>query len=210
MSERLDRPMAGRNCLITGSTRGIGFYTARALALKGAHVILVGHNEAHGEQALERIGEAVGEGAASFFLADLSAQDQIQRLARDVQNRYAHLEVLVNNVGAVFAKLKSHRKRAAPRVRQLASLPADGYIASSGQADWFSDRQECRGGRRDLDLCGQFARGRGRQWQILCRPGACIFIPRFLRHQSGTTPVEDQPGLDQRNSNVLNPTRPQL
>ena len=104
MSERLDRPMAGKNCLVTGGTRGIGFYTARGLASQGAHVILVGHNAAHGEQALERIGEAVGEGAASFLLADLSAQDQVQRLARDVQDRYMHLDVLVNNVGAVFVR----------------------------------------------------------------------------------------------------------
>ncbi len=128
MSERLDRPMAGRNCLITGSTRGIGFYTARALALKGAHVILVGHNEAHGEQALERIGEAVGEGAASFFLADLSAQDQIQRLARDVQNRYAHLEVLVNNVGAIFAK----RQESVDGIEMTLALNHLSYFALTG------------------------------------------------------------------------------
>jgi NAD(P)-dependent dehydrogenase (short-subunit alcohol dehydrogenase family) len=94
--------MTGETCLVTGSTRGIGFYTARALAIQGAHVILVGHNEKRGAQALERILRIAGEGSAHFFLADLSAQDSILRLARDVQDRYAHLDVLVNNVGGFF------------------------------------------------------------------------------------------------------------
>lgn len=94
--------LAGKNCLVTGSSRGIGFHTARALALKGAHVILVGHNADRGEQARERIAEAAGDDAARFFLADLSAQEQVRRLARDVRDRYAHLDVLVNNVGALF------------------------------------------------------------------------------------------------------------
>jgi retinol dehydrogenase-12 len=100
----MDEEMRGKNCLVTGSARGMGFYTARALALKGAHVILVGHNEEHGEEALKRIVEAAGDGTADFIPADLSAQEQIRRLARGVQDRYAHLDVLVNNAGAVFPR----------------------------------------------------------------------------------------------------------
>ena len=103
-SENMDRRMSGKNCLVTGGTRGIGFYTARALALKGAHAILVGQDETHGEEALNRITEAAGDGSADFLLADLSAQEEVRRLARDVQDRYAHLDVLVNNVGAVFLR----------------------------------------------------------------------------------------------------------
>jgi NAD(P)-dependent dehydrogenase (short-subunit alcohol dehydrogenase family) len=94
--------MAGKNALITGSTRGIGFQTARKLALQGAYVILVGHHEGRGEEALERITEAAGEESATFFLADLSAQEEVHRLARRVEDRYTHLDVLVNNVGGLF------------------------------------------------------------------------------------------------------------
>lgn len=97
-----DRQIVGKNCLITGSSRGIGFHTARALAVRGAHVILVGHHQARGEQARERIAEAAGDDAARFFLADLSAQEQVRQLAREVRDHYTHLDVLVNNVGALF------------------------------------------------------------------------------------------------------------
>jgi retinol dehydrogenase-12 len=96
--------MKGKICLVTGATGGIGFETARALARKGAHVILVGHNMKRGEAAMERIRAADEQASVEFMLADLSVQEQIRLLAKGVQERLDHLDVLVNNAGGFFLR----------------------------------------------------------------------------------------------------------
>jgi NAD(P)-dependent dehydrogenase (short-subunit alcohol dehydrogenase family) len=89
----------GQTILVTGSSRGIGFYTAKGLAEMGAHVIIVSHNQDHCEEAVENIRQSVGEGSARYFEADLSRQADIHQLAEQVQSEYKRLDVLVNNVG---------------------------------------------------------------------------------------------------------------
>jgi len=89
--------MKGKNCLITGSSRGIGFHTAKGLAEMGAHTIIVSHNEEHCRNAVEKIRASAGEEAARYYVADLSVQDEIHRLAEKVKADYDQLDVLVNN-----------------------------------------------------------------------------------------------------------------
>jgi NAD(P)-dependent dehydrogenase (short-subunit alcohol dehydrogenase family) len=96
------RPMAGKTCMVTGASRGIGFYTARSLALKGAHVIVIGHNHERGEDAVARIHEADPDASAEFIFTDLMDQAQIRELNRTFRERHDRLDVLVNNVGAYF------------------------------------------------------------------------------------------------------------
>ena len=96
--------MKGKNVIITGSSRGIGYYTAMGLAKKGAHVIIVSHNEARSKKAVQRISRKVGSGSADFYVADLSSQKDIRRLAELVKSHYEHIDVLINNVGGWFRK----------------------------------------------------------------------------------------------------------
>jgi NAD(P)-dependent dehydrogenase (short-subunit alcohol dehydrogenase family) len=103
MSE-IDDSMAGKICIVTGASGGIGFQTARALARKRAHVILVGHHRGRGQAALERIRAEDATLSVEFMLADLSVQEQIRLLAKGVQERYEHLDVLVNNAGGFFLR----------------------------------------------------------------------------------------------------------
>jgi NAD(P)-dependent dehydrogenase (short-subunit alcohol dehydrogenase family) len=117
--------MQGKICLVTGASGGIGFYTARGLASKGAHVIIVGHHRGRGENARQRINEAVGEGAAEFMLADLSSQDDIRRFLDDFQQAHPHLDVLVNNVGGAFVR----RRETADELEMTFALNHLGYFA---------------------------------------------------------------------------------
>ena len=96
--------MAGKTCMVTGASRGIGFYTAQALALKGAHVVLIGHHHGRGQEAVDKIHQADPEASATFFYTDLMDQAQIRELNRTFRERYDRLDVLVNNAGAFFLR----------------------------------------------------------------------------------------------------------
>ena len=87
--------------LITGSTGGIGFETANALASRDYTVILVGRNQQRGQQAEQQIRVASGHDRAYFMPVDLSSQQGVRQLAHDVQQRFSRLDVLINNVGGL-------------------------------------------------------------------------------------------------------------
>ena len=88
--------------LVTGATDGIGRVTALKLAQTGAKIILVGRNAAKGERVIAEIKRVSGNAEIEFELADLSSQQDIRALAKRLDDRLPHLDVLVNNVGAWF------------------------------------------------------------------------------------------------------------
>jgi retinol dehydrogenase-14 len=94
-------PMTGRTVLVTGATAGIGKATAVALAAMGAQVAITGRNLGRAEQAAREI-RATGGGQVDAFVADLSNQAEVRRLAVEVRQRYPQIDVLVNNVGGYW------------------------------------------------------------------------------------------------------------
>jgi retinol dehydrogenase-14 len=95
------RPMAGRTVLITGGTAGIGKATALGLATMGAHVAITGRDHGRADAAAAEI-RAVGGGQVDVFVADLSAQAEVRRLADQVLHALSRIDVLVNNVGGYW------------------------------------------------------------------------------------------------------------
>jgi NAD(P)-dependent dehydrogenase (short-subunit alcohol dehydrogenase family) len=102
MTRNRSTSLDSRQILITGGTRGIGLYTAMGLAQKGAHVIIVGHNADHGEDAVRKINEQAGPDAVRFIRADLSVMAEIRELGEKVLEETQSVDVLVNNVGGFF------------------------------------------------------------------------------------------------------------
>jgi NAD(P)-dependent dehydrogenase (short-subunit alcohol dehydrogenase family) len=98
MEERLE----GRTVLVTGATNGIGRVTARELARAGARVLLVARDASRGAAAAREIRE-VSERDPDVLVADLSSRAEVVGLAREVRDRTARLDLLVNNAGAIFA-----------------------------------------------------------------------------------------------------------
>jgi retinol dehydrogenase 14 len=95
------RPMAGKTVLITGGTAGIGKATALGLATMGAHVAITGRDPARTEAAAGEI-HAAGGGQVDAFVADLSSQSEVRRLADEVLQRLSRIDVLVNNAGGYW------------------------------------------------------------------------------------------------------------
>lgn len=94
--------LKGRTMLVTGGTNGIGLATATALASAGARVGVVGRDPDRGRAAVESITSAHGS-EVRLFTADLSRQDDVRRLAREVEEAFGDLTVLVNNAGGYWA-----------------------------------------------------------------------------------------------------------
>jgi retinol dehydrogenase 14 len=93
--------MTGRTVLVTGGTSGIGRATAEGLAAMGARVAIVGRDPGRAEQAAHEIRPAGGM-LVDVFVADLSSQSEVRRLAAEVLQTYRRLDVLVNNVGGFW------------------------------------------------------------------------------------------------------------
>jgi NAD(P)-dependent dehydrogenase (short-subunit alcohol dehydrogenase family) len=97
------KPMTGKTVLITGGTGGIGKAAAIGLASMGARVGITGRDRARAEQAATAIGAESGNPEVDVFVADLSSQAEVRRMAGEVLATYSRLDVLVNNVGGFWA-----------------------------------------------------------------------------------------------------------
>ena len=94
--------MAGKVCMVTGATAGIGQAAALLLAKRGARIVGIGRNPAKNEFSTKMIKEESGNPDVEFLLADLSSQKEIRTLAQQFLSKYNRLDVLVNNAGATF------------------------------------------------------------------------------------------------------------
>ena len=94
--------MTGKTVLVTGGTGGIGRAAAIRLASLGARVGITGRDRARAELAASLIRGKSGNSAVDVFVADMSAQAEVHRLAGEVLQAYPRLDVLLNNVGGFW------------------------------------------------------------------------------------------------------------
>lgn len=94
--------MAGKVCLITGATSGIGKVAAAVLAAQGAEVIITGRNPQKTRDAADQIKSETGSRSVPYLLADFSDLTQVRNLAASFREHHTHLDVLLNNAGTFF------------------------------------------------------------------------------------------------------------
>ncbi len=95
--------MTDKTVLITGGTGGIGRAAAIGLASMGARVGITGRDQVRAEEAAAAIVRESGNPAVDVFVADMSSQSEVRRLADEVLATYPRLDVLLNNVGGFWA-----------------------------------------------------------------------------------------------------------
>jgi len=99
--------MAGKVCLVTGGTSGIGKETAIGLAGLGASVVIVGLVRDRGKTAKDEIVSLTGNRDVDLAIVDLSSMGQIREFAKGLTSRYTRLDVLINNAGGVFSEYQT-------------------------------------------------------------------------------------------------------
>ncbi|MBK1705364.1 SDR family NAD(P)-dependent oxidoreductase [Halochromatium glycolicum] len=93
-----------KTALVTGANSGLGKAISRALAARGARVLMVARDPERGEQARAELEAATGNERLELLIADLKSQAQVRRLAEEVKERAPALDMLVNNAGTAFPK----------------------------------------------------------------------------------------------------------
>ena len=97
-----DKKLDGRVAVITGASKGLGKAMALALGAAGASIALVSRNI----EQLNQVGRAVKDagGEARVFQADVSEEDQVRKLERDVLGAFGKVHILINNAGINIRK----------------------------------------------------------------------------------------------------------
>ncbi|MGB9521167.1 MAG: SDR family oxidoreductase [Anaerolineales bacterium] len=92
----MDYQLQGLRALITGSSRGLGFATARLLAQEGANVTLNGRNQDDLEKAALAIEEVSGT-RPYYVLGDVSQKSEPQRIVHEAVQKMGGLDLLATN-----------------------------------------------------------------------------------------------------------------
>jgi len=125
--------------LVTGASSGIGWSTAKLLALNGYRVAATGRREDRLNRLVDEIERAGGQAVA--FPCDLTSEAERERLVHAVRERFGRIDVLVNNAGlgwfGFLTDLPAERRRAMLAV----NVEAPVHLISLVLPDMFARHQ---------------------------------------------------------------------
>lgn len=91
--------LKGKKALVTGGNAGLGLETVKALASKGADVLLASRNEEKGNWAVEEVRKLYPSSSVSLLSLDLASQRGIRDSVNLVSKKFSQLDFLINNAG---------------------------------------------------------------------------------------------------------------
>ena len=91
--------LKGKTALVTGSTSGIGLGIAKALAAKGANIVLNGFGDSHGPTAEVAAFGAASGARVAYHGADMSKPAEIEDMMKYAAEKFGRVDILVNNAG---------------------------------------------------------------------------------------------------------------
>lgn len=93
--------LTGKTTLVTGANSGLGLEISRALAAKGAHVVMACRDTKRGEQAADMLRQEKPSGTLDVMALDLADLDLVRRFAQEYSGRNVSLDILCNNAGVM-------------------------------------------------------------------------------------------------------------
>jgi len=90
--------LTGKNAVITGGSKGLGYAMAAGLASAGSNVILVNRNLEDGEASAKKLNNDF-ETRAKAYAADVTDQSQIESVVNQVIADFGHIDILINSAG---------------------------------------------------------------------------------------------------------------
>ena len=93
---------SGRVAIITGANTGLGLETAKALADKGAHVVLAVRNLEKGNQAVSQITAKSPNAVVALQQLDLTSLQAIREAAEEIKASHQRIDLLINNAGVMW------------------------------------------------------------------------------------------------------------
>ena len=89
-------------CIVTGSSSGIGKEVAKAMATRGAKVIMVSRDKPRGKEAFQEIKKISND--VEWIPTDLCSIKSIHKLALSFKSKYSKLDILFNCAGDKIMK----------------------------------------------------------------------------------------------------------
>src|SRR5208283_5809187 len=93
----MTRELEGKVGLVTGGTSGVGRDTAALFAKAGAKVVVAGRREPEGNETIELVHAAGGEGL--FVKTDVSQAYEVDSLIKKAVEKFGRLDIAFNNAG---------------------------------------------------------------------------------------------------------------
>ncbi len=195
----------GRVAVVTGANSGLGFQTARALAGKGAHVVLACRNQAKGAEALAKLKDEHPRASIELLELDLADLASVRKAANDVLARHPRIDLLVNNAGVMAIPRRTTADGFEMQLGTnhlghfaLTGLLVDRLMATDGSRVVNISSGAHRGGRMNFDdLMGE---RRYRKWRAYGQSKlsnllfTCELQRRLTANGSSTIAVAAHPG----------------
>lgn len=95
--------LTGKIIIVTGGNSGLGYESVKALAMKGAEVVLASRTMDKGEQAKSEIVKDLPGAKINVMELDLADLDSVRSFAASFRKKYKQLDVLLNNAGIMMS-----------------------------------------------------------------------------------------------------------
>jgi NAD(P)-dependent dehydrogenase (short-subunit alcohol dehydrogenase family) len=95
------KDLSGRTVFITGANSGLGQETARAMAARGAHVIMAGRDQAKLDESVAAIRESVPAAQLDTLTVDLGSLESIRAATSRARQQFPAIDLLINNAGVM-------------------------------------------------------------------------------------------------------------
>jgi len=96
----MDLGLKDRVAIVTGSSKGLGFASARALIAEGCRVVICARTPDTLQEARRRLAEIGGESRVLAVASDVSQEEGAKKVVDQAVTTFGGIDVLVNNVGS--------------------------------------------------------------------------------------------------------------